>query len=925
MNRGAWCWMACVVSAVATSSCGQRDDAAFVPRGHQELVVLADATAVPVFTGKDSPIQACLSTALEDDTSQWEARWQVDNATPREFVRPSVRLGRTICFDTVLADRVSDGPHRLCSEVRDAYDQRAVTRGCLDIEYRATDAAFDQLKSERGAILNSAGQDDAQDTVAALLSLCERAEQGHYPLSAFKLRLIAIYQLRRRGTLDAVNQAGELLGSRPAWLASPAAAGAAAMLSYEEALMSLERRGDDRAAWRDLRTAEDLYASLADPSFVAVALKQADILARAGAVQEARTRLATVLQRCDAGPCRADLLPSVRTTLAWVILLDPDAEAADLQSAKQLLQVALSSGSASLDLVERANIWTNLAYAQARCGEPFEHALLTARQLLDGLPLEALSRAREVRSWTDLVEGLAELIAGQDARALVACSQASRRDSPQLEAWAAGCRARAWTNQGALDKAAKDYDSALSAHLRAAPTRAGADLSLGLGRRADDFYEAARLELQRGHLRQGWELLEALDLLSIRGVESRDPSLAAPQPDTTRQIGRELSALRQPVATGTRQARNEAGVQWRDRAQESLRDHYAARQTGRAADRAIEFRAIALANEVLLLQQRADGEVVLSRRTPWPRTQLRASIDAVRKAMEQGNVDDQRWFALTRRLAAALVPESSQLEPVTTVALHGVLQSVPLAALPLFEATTPGSWLLQKTVVALVPAQARAVSGSDQVLEATPLFVVDPSENLKGSHQHAIDYKQQFANGQLLEGKRATRDAVSRAIGGSRWLHLDAHAIYDNLFPELSTIELADGPVLSADLESWGSGLQFVNLSACGTGRWHETADSGRYGIAGDLARGGVPWVVAALTDLPDAVAGSFNGSLYACLSGSGSIPSCYGDAVRAVAAKYQPAAWAGLMLIHAPADSSRENTGSMTPLGAARDRGAQP
>jgi hypothetical protein len=293
--------------------------------------------------------------------------------------------------------------------------------------------------------------------------------------------------------------------------------------------------------------------------------------------------------------------------------------------------------------------------------------------------------------------------------------------------------------------------------------------------------------------------------------------------------------------------------------------------------------------------------------------------------MDQGGGDDQHWFELTKSLAAALVPESWRLGPLTTVALHGVLQSVPLAALPQFEATAPGAWLQQETVVALVPAQARARSQQDGELETRPLFVVDPNANLKGTHRQAAAYRQRFAAGQLLEGRQATREAVSRALATSRWLHLDVHANYDDLFPELSTIELADGPIVSADLERWGSGLRFVNLSGCGTGRWPETADSGRYGIAGDLARSGVPWVVATRTDLPNAVAVDLNDALYACLGGSGSIPGCYGDALRAVAAKHPPAAWAGLVLIHAPSDSARENPAWPTPLGSARQMGAQP
>ncbi|MFN7967123.1 MAG: CHAT domain-containing protein [Acidobacteriota bacterium] len=896
-----------------------------MPRGHQELVLTSAVTALPVFIGAKTLLEACLATPLDVDTSQWEVQWQVDGQPSQTFRRATVRSGQAACFAMGATDGLSAGRHRYCGDVRDAFDQRAVGRGCIDLEFRPTDPAFDALTAERSSIMRAGDQSSVDQTTAALLELSNRAEQSGYPLSAFKARAISSYKLRRSGTPEALQQASELLDRHVAWLEAPASASAAATLAYERASLALERFGDDRRAWRELRIAEDRYAQVADPAFVTVALKQADIQSRAGATQEARQRLEAALSRCEQGPCRTDLVPAVRTTLAWVVLLDPDALPADLHSAEKMLEAAIDSGSPASDLVEQANVLTNLAYARARQGGDYIGSLQRARDLLKDSNARDSARAREVWAWTYLVDGLASLSAGHDQRALAACAQIAQSRSPQLEAWSAGCRARAWLHRGVLDVAATEFAQALSAHMQAAPSRAGTDFSLGLGRRADDFYEAARLELLRGRARAAWELLEKLDALSMRDAVDAEGSVdTTTASNATAPIGRELEAQRRPIASGSRQSRDAAMSDWRDRAQEALRQRSPSRRVSASAGRAIQFRAIALPDEVLLLQQRSNGEVLLHRRTAWPRGRLREAIEAVRASMREAIANDQDWLTLTAPLSAALVPDESALGAVTTFALHGILQAVPLGALPQAGTMQAGNWFMQKTVVAVVPANARAAAPADRTVDATPLFVVDPSANLRESRQLAQHYKRLFAHAALLEGSAATRTAVERAVDAASWLHLDAHAVYDALFPELSTIELADGPVLSADIQEWGRRLQFANLSGCGTGRWHPTADSGRYGIGGQLVRVGVPWAIATLADLPDEVAAAFNRALYDCLSQGSTIPVCFGTALRSVAQQHRAAAWAGVTLIHASEPFPEENAGPLTPLDRANKQGAQ-
>jgi CHAT domain-containing protein len=308
-------------------------------------------------------------------------------------------------------------------------------------------------------------------------------------------------------------------------------------------------------------------------------------------------------------------------------------------------------------------------------------------------------------------------------------------------------------------------------------------------------------------------------------------------------------------------------------------------------------------------------------------------------------------------LANALLPADPWgVGPVTTYILHGPLQGAPVAALPLparnsVSGTRSATWLGQITAVAVQPAaaslfsppevavQPAAVSlasppemamqpatvslasppgaklhgvtrdvevrpGASQVHsldpgpDELPIFVIDPQGDLAGASALVPFYARLFPHARILQGRAATVAELRRSLDEAVWLHLDTHGLYEAGFPELSALVLADRPISLMELADLPVPRLFANLSACHSGTWPTTSDSGRYGIAGQLVRRGVPWAIASITELDDAVAQDFNRSFYKLLSAGSSVADAYRGALTNLAERRSPSAWAPLLLL---------------------------
>jgi CHAT domain-containing protein len=251
---------------------------------------------------------------------------------------------------------------------------------------------------------------------------------------------------------------------------------------------------------------------------------------------------------------------------------------------------------------------------------------------------------------------------------------------------------------------------------------------------------------------------------------------------------------------------------------------------------------------------------------------------------------------------------------VTTFALHGALQLLPLAALPLPAPLGGRRFLGEVTTVAIATAGARAAGAGGPAQH--PLFVVDPTEDLGGAERSLAAYRRWFPDGQVLRGAAATRAAVRGALAGALWLHVDAHASYDPVFPEMSRLELADGPLSLMEWSRLPAPRRFANLSGCRTASWPTTADSGQYGLGGLLTRLGAGWVVATRGPIPDDAAFRYNQELYGAIAAGASVPAAHAAALAALRARQPPRVWGAILLLRAAGTAGGPETaeGGQTP-----------
>src|SRR6185436_14457072 len=357
---------------------------------------------------------------------------------------------------------------------------------------------------------------------------------------------------------------------------------------------------------------------------------------------------------------------------------------------------------------------------------------------------------------------------------------------------------------------------------------------------------------------------------------------------------RELGSLPR-LASSTRERQAEAlRVALEERLRLLWREWPGCAAPAPAGDGGVDFRAFAVEDEVVLLHRDRGGRVAVERRTRWPRRERPAALQAVAAELEAGRTDAGQWRSLTALLAEAVLPRRPEdLAPVTTYALHGSLQLLPLAAMPLGR-----RWLAEVTTVALHTAGARVGEGGGRA--KPPVFVVDPTGDLGGAERSLATYRRLFPGSRILRGREATPEAVREALAGAEWLHVDAHASYDPVFPEMSRLQLAGGELSLMEWSRLPAPRRFANLSGCRTASWPATADSGQYGLGGLLTRLGTGWVVANRGPIPDAAAGRYNQAFYGAIAAGSTVPAAHAAGLAALLPTDPPRVWGAILLLRA-------------------------
>lgn len=900
-------FLALVSLALVAWACGRRGAESTLPTDwmiaeHGEATLSADGRLEPLIVSTEPALIACVSAPPATDTSQWQAIVSYSEALETAtWTAPERRMAGTVCFAAPPLKLLPQRSLELCLQLRDGYSGRQLATRCKALRVLGESLLYRTLRRDMVAVLGAV-QPSAENTrVPALRALEERAKDSGFPFLAFRLRMIAAFYLRREGGVEQTREAERLLSELPAWITQPEASSWAAQAAVERSTLALKAsRLED--AWTEAKEAERHFLRVASPKAFSAANKQAEILARVGALTEARHRLRAALDECQNSPCEPLLLPSAESTLAWWIAQDPTATPEEIESALAILANALAADWPTVDeQLEKANLYINRAVLEVRAGDSPEESLDQVQALIGNAQS---ARARELTTWAILLAATQTLEAGSAATASnLALEVAASTEIPRVAAWAWSLAARASRVLGRSAEAAAAFERALDLHQYSSSHRLGLEIPLGPGRRADDYYRAARLAIERDRPDAGWQMLQRLDEAGLHHGDGRNCS----DSETDSRVRREsllhqLVALDRPAAAPRRAQREPIRRAVLAELQEMARTGCGWQRPPNSAPEP-QLRAFFLDGEIFLLARSSQGVIALERRTAVDHSLL-SQLSAGAGIAE---LDDDAWVELTEPLARALVPSSLRtVGRQTLVAMYGPLQAVPLAALPLagWSREQP-LWFGDTTtivtrVVGAPPHELPTAGAARQ-----PLFVIDPSANLPNASRAADLYAQLFPAATIVRRADATRRRILERVGDANWLHVGAHGRYDPAFPELSSLVTADGELSAADLIDHIDQLVMANLSACHSGRWPITADSGRYGLAGSLSRQGVPWVVASRTTLGDRLASAFNSSFYRSLAGGASVPTAYNSAMHQVRTSFPASEWSAILLL-GTADDAR-------------------
>lgn len=900
-----WLGSACLAATAAalawsTLACTRQPPQPIAIGGHPEVSIEPDGGLVALFLGPAS-LRVCVQVPADDLTARWQADLDLGRAGSTDWLDPVSRVAgidghsSTLCFADELP--APDAPRRLrvCGDLRDQRRGTVRPLACQQVLQRPDDARYRAL----GALL--ANSRDPR----LLREQARVAEQAGYPVLAVRMLLGAVYYLRLDGTPEALTRARAVETSIPSW---PERGGdvVAVLAGFIADMRGLERlgAGDLPGAWQAFLEARRRYAVTADPRWISVSLRKSSLLEKVGAYGEARRELDRALGACqrEETVCDPRVLHSLAFQRAWLDAIDEDAEPEALRAAAATFEASVDADHG--DALKRANHAVNLALVRQRLGEDARPALASAERMLDDdqLPFE---RRRLLRGWIRLLRAQDALRNARFEQADALCQAlAEESDDLQLVALAFDCAARALQRAGDLEAAAERYRRAIAIWRFATPRQLQQDIALGTGKHAATVYRAAQLAVDRGQPAAADRLLRELDHASVSEALRRQCRAAATGEDARRwhrvaqrsaELLEELRHLDRPgpgaQEARRQQRRREVGEEL-VALQRELPGCQEVEETERLAEQArpAQVRTFALEHEVITLFRRPDGTLD-ARRTPLERRAVRRLAQGVQKQLARHEVDDAAWRQQLMPIARALIEPA--LEAGTsrvTFALHGALQAIPIAALPIPDQS---GWLIDRIIPVLRPAATGRSTHAHKRPDRPPLVVVNPTGELRVK----TPYRTLIPDAEVLERQQGTRQAVRARLAVAGWFHIDTHGYYDPAFAELSHLALADGRLGLADVRAWSADLWLANLSGCQTGRWPVTADSGRFGIGGVVAAGNVEWAIASRATLINRWAEAFNAAFYRALGDS--VPQAYGTALRRLSEQGARAVeWAALMLL---------------------------
>ncbi|TVT50734.1 CHAT domain-containing protein, partial [Amycolatopsis rhizosphaerae] len=112
-----------------------------------------------------------------------------------------------------------------------------------------------------------------------------------------------------------------------------------------------------------------------------------------------------------------------------------------------------------------------------------------------------------------------------------------------------------------------------------------------------------------------------------------------------------------------------------------------------------------------------------------------------------------------------------------------------------------------------------------------------------------------YPRAQLVDGQRATSEAVLEALDGSGVAHLVAHGAHEPANALFSRLDLVDGPLFAHETARLKAPPDLVVLAACELAMSHIRPGEEALGFAGALLAGGSRTVVGAVSRVGDRAA----------------------------------------------------------------------
>ncbi|MDJ0664488.1 MAG: CHAT domain-containing protein [Acidimicrobiia bacterium] len=481
------------------------------------------------------------------------------------------------------------------------------------------------------------------------------------------------------------------------------------------------------------------------------------------------------------------------------------------------------------------------------------HAMDVADRLEAGQMRLASLAARVIAGRIALDHGNTEV-----ARSALESAAAARR-SRRLD-----LRVNAWTAEAMLRRAENDSRGTLSAlrsGMRAVEDLGGSlgstDARLGVQAMATELMDLALdVNLDRGpQAASEWierialrdldfrpvspdpvpELEEALARLrdaasELRSAELESSSVASLQAEVTRQV----ASIRR-VRIGTDDLGDSKEVL--RRAQLRLADG-ALVQWGISGDRIVAVVTTSRRRRVV----ECGSSALVTDRLDWLRFQL---LRVARHATDSSRSDEAADAA---QVAAAEL--SAVLLAPLRIAEESVVLAPPRSLLGVPWNLMPGLLDASVSVVPSVRSWLRATLAPPRSIPA--LVVAGP--DLDGAEDEVDALRRVLPDPSLLNGRAASVTGVKSSLDGTGTAHLIAHGSVAPENPMLSSLRLADGPLMLYDLEDLANPPSTVVLSACDSGRV-ATGKLAGVGIATALLGLGVRSVVASTTVIPDSAA----------------------------------------------------------------------